>query len=51
MNYPEGAIYGEGSRYEGEWKNNKRDGNGVMIYLDNGRRLEGAFKENVFVEE
>ena len=46
---PDGQLYQEGSRYEGEWKNDKRDGQGVMIYLDDGRRLEGEFKENVFI--
>jgi len=51
MIYPEGRIYGEGSRYEGEWKRNKRDGKGVMIYLDDGRRLEGLFKDNAYIEE
>ena len=51
MIYPEGEIYGEGSRYEGYWKRNKRNGKGVMIYLDDGRRLEGLFKENVYIKE
>ena len=51
MTYPEGEIYGEGSRYEGYWKRNKRDGKGVMIYLDDGRRLEGLFKENSYIKE
>ena len=51
MIYPEGEIYGEGSRYEGYWKRNKRNGKGVMIYLDDGRRLEGLFIENKYIEE
>jgi hypothetical protein len=49
MNYQAVGLYQEGSRYEGEWKNDKRDGQGVMIYLDDGRRLEGEFKEDVFI--
>jgi len=49
MTYQDGGLYQEGSRYEGEWKNDKRDGQGVMTYLDDGRRLEGEFKENVFI--
>ena len=49
MTYQDGGLYQEGSRYEGDWKNDKRDGQGVMTYLDDGRRLEGKFKENVFI--
>jgi len=49
MNYQAVGLYQEGSRYEGEWKNDKRDGQGVMTYLDDGRRLEGEFKEDVFI--
>ena len=49
MTYQDGSLYQEGSRYEGEWKNDKRDGQGVMTYLDDGRRLEGKFKEDVFI--
>ena len=49
MTYQDGGLYQEGSRYEGEWKNDKRDGQGVMNYLDDGRRLEGEFKNNVFI--
>ena len=37
------------NRYEGEWKNDKRDGQGVMTYLDDGRSLKGEFKEDVFI--
>ena len=42
-------IFQTGYRYEGEWKNDKRDGQGVMTYLDDDRRLEGEFKEDVFI--
>ena len=51
MIYPEGRIYGEGSRYEGRWENNMREGKGIMIYHDDGRSLEGLFKENVYIGE
>ena len=49
MTYQDGGLYQEGSRYEGQWKNDKRDGQGIMTYLDDGRRLEGEFKEDVFI--
>jgi len=41
----------KGSRYEGEWKKDKRDGKGRMIYLDDGRELKGWFKDNVFINK
>jgi hypothetical protein len=49
MVYQDGAKYQEGSRYEGEWLNDMRHGNGEMIYLNDGRRLRGLFKENTFI--
>ena len=49
MTFQDGGMFEESSRYEGEWKNDKRDGQGVMTYLDDGRRLEGEFKENMFI--
>ena len=33
-------------RYEGEWKNNKRDGTGVMTYAS-GDRYQGEFKDGI----
>ena len=49
MVYQDRSKYHEGSRYEGEWLNDMRHGNGEMIYLNDGRRLKGLFKENAFV--
>ena len=49
MVYQDGAKYQEGIRYEGEWLNDMRHGNGEMIYLNDGRRLRGLFKENAFI--
>jgi hypothetical protein len=49
MTYPDRGMYQEGSRYVGEWKNGRRDGQGVMTYLDDDRRLEGEFRDNVFI--
>ena len=34
-----------GSRYEGDWNNNKRNGNGKMIGVD-GKIYEGDFRDN-----
>jgi len=36
MNYPDGR------RYEGEYKDNKRDGYGIMTYQDGGLYKEGS---------
>ena len=35
----------KGDKYEGEWKNDKRDGKGILIF-PNGDRYEGDFKED-----
>ena len=32
-----------GDRYEGEWKNDEREGKGIY-YLNNGDRYEGEWK-------
>ena len=32
--------WNDGRRYEGEWRNNKMDGEGVFTWSD-GRRMEG----------
>ena len=37
----------DGSVYEGEWVNGKRDGQGVLIQID-GTRYEGMFENNQF---
>ena len=37
--------YDNGDIYMGEWKNNKREGNGIY-YFYNGDRYEGEFKNN-----
>lgn len=34
-----------GARYEGDWKNNKREGRGKMFGSD-GKNYEGDFKDN-----
>ena len=33
-------TFKNGNEYEGEWKNNKRDDNGIFIYND-GEKYEG----------
>jgi len=39
MNYPDGR------HYEGEYKNNKRDGYGIMTYQDGSLYQEGSHYE------
>jgi hypothetical protein len=34
--------YTDGRRYEGNYKNNNRDGFGVMVYPENGMYQEGS---------
>ena len=36
------ALFSDGSRYEGEWKNNMRDGNGIFYWPD-GEYYQGEF--------
>ena len=35
-----------GNKYEGDWKNEKRDGKGIF-YWNDGRKYEGDFKNNI----
>ena len=35
----------DGSRYKGDWKNNKRNGEGFQM-LNNGDTLKGTFKDD-----
>jgi len=49
MAYQDGGKYLEGSRYEGDWVDDKRNGLGVMIYPSDLRRLEVVFKDDVFI--
>jgi len=37
------------NRYEGEFANDERNGQGVAVFLDNGQRYEGVFKDGDFV--
>ena len=39
-------IYNNGNRYEGEYKNNSREGKGICYY-NNGDRYEGEFKNDI----
>ena len=38
--------YDDGSKYDGEWKNNIMEGYGTFIW-PNGRKYIGEFKDNV----
>ncbi len=37
------VIYRDGSKYEGPFKDDKRDGNGVYYFAKNLKRYEGPF--------
>lgn len=39
-------IYANGSKYEGDWKNDIREGKGIF-YFSNGDTYEGDFKNNI----
>ncbi|MCM1531311.1 MAG: hypothetical protein NC048_05275 [Bacteroides sp.] len=45
-NSPATMYYPNGDTYKGYWKNDKRDGEGVMIWSD-GSRYEGHWKDDV----
>ena len=34
-----------GKKYEGEWKDGKKDGKGVILYED-GSKMEGVFRDD-----
>ena len=38
-------YWNDGDRYEGEWRNGKKEGKGIYYY-NNGDRYEGEFKNN-----
>jgi len=38
-------VYKDGSEYDGEWKDDKRHGAGIMTYRD-GRIYDGPFEED-----
>ena len=40
-------YYNNGDRYEGEYKNDKREGKGIMYY-NNGKIENGDWKNDVF---
>ena len=39
----------DGSRYEGQFKRGKRDGQGRLL-LQSGKKYEGLFKDDKFIE-
>jgi hypothetical protein len=41
-------TFKSGAKYEGEYKDNKRDGKGTFTFT-NGKKLIGEFKDNEFV--
>lgn len=42
-------TWNDGGRYEGEWENDTRSGQGKMTYTD-GTVKEGQWKDGEFVE-
>src|SRR5689334_13036979 len=38
-------VYINGERYDGDWKNNRKDGKGIMIFL-NGDKYDGEWKND-----
>mmetsp|Transcript_19471 Transcript_19471/g.33104 ORF Transcript_19471/g.33104 Transcript_19471/m.33104 type:complete len:84 (-) Transcript_19471:6-257(-) len=40
----------DGSKYDGEWKDDKKNGRGVYTYPD-GSKYDGEWKDDIFVEE
>ena len=34
-----------GKKYEGEWKDGKKDGKGIILYED-GSKMEGVFRDD-----
>jgi hypothetical protein len=41
--------YANGNKYEGDWDNDKENGQGTMIYADNGRTYTGEWKDGIRV--
>jgi hypothetical protein len=39
-------TYENGSKYEGEWKDNKRHGKGIFYDSDGSKHYEGYWKSN-----
>jgi len=42
-------VYQNGNQYAGDFRNGKKEGNGVCIY-PNGKRLNGLWKEDKLVK-
>ena len=45
-----GKFMSENETYEGEWKEDQRNGQGILIFKD-GTKYEGGFKNNQLMEE
>ena len=41
-------YYVNGDIYEGNWKNNKKDGEGTLVYQNDSRTYVGQFKNDLF---
>ena len=39
-------VYADSTIYEGEWKGDKREGKGRIIYFETGDEYKGEFKNN-----
>ena len=40
-------LYSNGDKFDGEWKDNKKDGNGIYYYT-NGATKKGIWSKNEF---
>ena len=38
--------WSNGDKYDGHWKNNKRDGKGIMIYHATNEKYDGYWKDD-----
>jgi hypothetical protein len=44
-------VYTDGSSYEGEWRNNVPNGQGVYTYKDGKIRIRGLFRDGNYIGE
>lgn len=40
-------VYCNNNKYEGEWENDKKHGQGVYLYQNKGEKYEGEFRNGM----